>query len=91
LIGRLRRFTLPVPQDELPDLPRALLRAIRVALLVLVTIGPAVSGVQIIWSDFTVDRVLSMLLVSQPLVCLCFGLTFSAWGGGIRSSCFSRW
>jgi signal transduction histidine kinase/CheY-like chemotaxis protein len=80
VIDRLRRFVRPVPQEELPDLPRALVRAIRVASLFLVTVCPAVSAVEIIWGDFTLDRVLPMVLIGQPLVWLCFAATFSAPG-----------
>ncbi len=80
MIERLRRFVRPVPPQALPDIPRTLIRATRVASVLLVTLGPAISTVQILWGDFTVDRVVPMVLVAQPLVWLCFGLTYTEFG-----------
>jgi signal transduction histidine kinase/CheY-like chemotaxis protein len=80
VIERLRLFCRPVGQDELPHLALALTHGTRIACLVLVTLAPMISVVEIFWGDFTVWRVLAMIAVVQPLVWCCFGLTFTAFG-----------
>ena len=80
MIERLRLFCRPVAQDELPHLSDALTRGTRIACLVLVTLAPMISAVEIIWGDFTLPRVIAMIAVVQPLVWACFGLTFTDFG-----------
>jgi len=80
VIERLGRFLRPVPPEELPELPRAITRAIRIASLILVTVGPAISTVQIVWGDFTLERVVPMVAIAQPLVWACFAATYTTFG-----------
>ena len=80
MIERLRLFFRPVAQEELPHLSPALTHGTRIACLVLVTLAPLVSVVEIVWGDFTLARVIATIAVVQPAIWLCFGLTFTDFG-----------
>jgi len=80
VIERLRLLLRPVAQAELPHLSPALTFGTRIACLVLVTLAPLVSAVEILWGDFTLARVLVMIAIVQPTVWVCLGLTFTDFG-----------
>jgi signal transduction histidine kinase/ActR/RegA family two-component response regulator len=77
---RVRRFLRPVPTAEMPDLTGWIQRGSRVLGVSLALMGAFVCLLHATVGDWLLERVLYMLLVVEPLMWGCIGMTYTAFG-----------